>query len=371
MGIVFFCQSCGARFEVDSKMAGKRGRCKKCGQMMEIPKPEALASMVGMPALVGAGVGEAGAAAVKRVTKSTHDVAEGPGVDQWLGGASSNVGLAPLSVDQMRSPFGKQQTAKRKAVDDDLGDGLPYAMQTPAKGEKRGRASAPVSGVKMLYRKEVGTVLKILRLINEAAYLVSVPFIMVFLLGTLTRSHSMAVLGATVVVLLNLGRAVTGFVNVAVVPCRESPLQGILFLIPPLTFIYLSQHWQKLKKPTMRVVGPALTILAVVAAFAYIPSLSGKGKLSGNVVDRLKAGAATLKSEVKGQVKEAEALDLQTIQEKAEAGLKSIGDRAKAEPSSATPEPKSDDAPKGLLRGLEKKINDALDSTGGKSSDKP
>ena len=372
MGIVFFCQSCGARFEVDSRMAGKRGRCKKCGQMMSIPKAESLASMMAMPALVGAGAG-AGAGVVREI----HPASEAPGVEKWLGGAASNVGLAPLTVDQIRSPFGKQQTAKRKAADDDLGDGLPYAVEQFDKGDKRGRATKPVSGVKMAYRKELNSVLKILRMINEAAYLVSVPFLMILLLGILTRSHSMEVFGATVVVLLNIGRVVTGIVNLAVVPFRESPLQGILFLIPPFTFIYLSQHWNKLKKPAMRVVGPLLTILAVVAAFSFIPSISGKTKATGSVVDRLKAGASTLKSDIKGQIKEAESLDLQSLQQKAEAGLKSIGDRAKAQskgdgdPAPEAAEPKSDDAPRGFLRNVEKKINDALDSTGGKSIDKP
>ena len=51
MGIVFFCQSCGARFEVPDRMAGKKGRCKKCGQYMPVPKAEQLASMAAMPAL--------------------------------------------------------------------------------------------------------------------------------------------------------------------------------------------------------------------------------------------------------------------------------------------------------------------------------
>jgi hypothetical protein len=40
MGIVFFCRSCGARFEVDLRMAGKRGHCKKCGQQMTIPRAD-------------------------------------------------------------------------------------------------------------------------------------------------------------------------------------------------------------------------------------------------------------------------------------------------------------------------------------------
>ena len=51
MGIVFFCQSCGARFEVDPRMAGKKGHCKKCGQYMAIPRAEEIASMAAMPAL--------------------------------------------------------------------------------------------------------------------------------------------------------------------------------------------------------------------------------------------------------------------------------------------------------------------------------
>ena len=45
MGVVFFCQSCGARFEVEARLAGKKGRCKQCGQYMTVPKAEHLASM--------------------------------------------------------------------------------------------------------------------------------------------------------------------------------------------------------------------------------------------------------------------------------------------------------------------------------------
>ena len=38
MSIVFFCQSCGSRFNVDPRMAGKQGRCKKCGEQMTVPQ---------------------------------------------------------------------------------------------------------------------------------------------------------------------------------------------------------------------------------------------------------------------------------------------------------------------------------------------
>ena len=68
---------------------------------------------------------------------------------------------------------------------------------------------------------------------------------MLALLGLLVGSRSLMVLGATVVVALNLGRIVAGVANLVVIPFRESPLQGIFFLIPPITFVYLAQNWQK------------------------------------------------------------------------------------------------------------------------------
>ncbi len=61
MGVVFFCQSCGARFEVESRLAGKKGRCKQCGQYMTVPKAEQLASSVSMPAMAMAGAERGGA----------------------------------------------------------------------------------------------------------------------------------------------------------------------------------------------------------------------------------------------------------------------------------------------------------------------
>ncbi len=57
MNIVFFCRSCGSRFEVDPRASGKQGRCKKCGQRMTVPKAGEVASMASMPALAMAGVG--------------------------------------------------------------------------------------------------------------------------------------------------------------------------------------------------------------------------------------------------------------------------------------------------------------------------
>ena len=64
-----------------------------------------------------------------------------------------------------------------------------------------------------------------------------------------------------------------------------------MFLVPPLTFIYLSNHWKKLKKPALRVVEPAVTIALVVVAFTFVPSLRSKaGGASGDLKTRLVGG---------------------------------------------------------------------------------
>ena len=103
------------------------------------------------------------------------------------------------------------------------------------------------------------------------------------------------VLGATAVIVLNIGRIVAGVANLAVIPFRESPIQGILFLIPPITFFYLYQNWHKVHRPVKRIVGPIVTIALVAAAFVAEPWLRGGGKAKGSIQDQVKSGVGTLK----------------------------------------------------------------------------
>ncbi len=94
MNIVFFCQSCGARFEVDPRMAGKKGHCKKCGQYMSIPRAQEIASMAAMPALAMAGAGAVAGAS-------------GPSIGTGSARMTSQVGLAPITIDRM--PAGRRE----------------------------------------------------------------------------------------------------------------------------------------------------------------------------------------------------------------------------------------------------------------------
>jgi len=238
MSVVFFCQSCGSRFEVDEKAAGKQGRCNKCGQRMTVPKGEPIAPKAVVPALAAAAAGKGPGA---------------PAGSNWLGEMAGNIGLVPLTSDDLPA-IGKQ---KPPSLADDWGDDKPYELAKPDR-VSRGRSYTPVSRAKMLWRRQLGGIENLFRWINQTAYLLSVPFIMLLLFGAVTRNRHLAIIGAVVVVVLNIGRLISGFANLAVIPFRD----GI--------------NWKRLKKPTRRLIEPVFTIGMVVAAFTFLPSLSGK-----------------------------------------------------------------------------------------------
>jgi hypothetical protein len=242
MRIAFFCQGCGSRFEVDEKAAGKTGRCNKCGQRTTVPKGESELRKTVAPALAVAGAGP---------------VQQPPAGSNWLANMASSVGLAPLTSDRL-VPIGTKR--KRSPLDDDLGDGKPYELAKPERvpGVSPGQSSKPAGRVTILWRHQLRMLERLFRWLNQTAYLLSVPFIMLLLFGAVTRNQHLAVVGATIVVVLNIGRLISGFANVAVVPFRD----GI--------------DWKRLKKPIGRLIEPVFTIGLVAAAFVFLPGLSGK-----------------------------------------------------------------------------------------------
>jgi hypothetical protein len=299
MAIVFFCQSCGARFEVAPSMAGKRGHCKKCGQVMTIPRAEEIASMSAMPALAMAGAGASPAPG------GPAGAADGASIGAVLRAGISHAGLAPITVDRM--PHLRKSPAKPSPLDD-AEDSKPYALATPVR-ETRGRAHRQDNAALNLWRRQVGAIQKIFRKINQAAYLISVPFLMVLILGVVVQNRQLALLGATAVVLLNIGRLVAGAANLALVPLRDGA------------------NVKKMKKPLGRVIEPALTIGLVVLAFIFIPWLSRGASAKGNLVGRIRAGAQGLKKDMKGEVDRY--VDVEKLGAQAQENLKALGDKAR------------------------------------------
>src|SRR5262249_7838121 len=137
----------------------------------------------------------------------------------------------------------------------------------------------------------LGGIQRILRWINETAYFISVPFIMLLLFGTAVRNRPMALLGAAVVVLLNIGRLATAGAGLASVPLRD----GL--------------NWKKLKKPLRRLAEPVMTIGLVGLAFLFIPFLStGKPSTKG-VAGRINAGLEALEKRALGELDTAKAIE--------------------------------------------------------------
>ncbi|MDR3618618.1 MAG: hypothetical protein P4L85_04645 [Paludisphaera borealis] len=336
MSIVFFCQNCGARFDVDAHAAGKQGRCKHCGQKMVVPQAGSLASLAATPHL-------ARAMATATAARAADDASSAEGGPDWLARMGSQAVLAPLTVDRMP---GLRKPVPKPTPMDDLGDSKPYALiEAPKARRVSVGSSRPAGEVKILWRRQLGTIQKAFRWINETAYLISVPFIMLIFLGAMMHNRPMALLGAAVVVVLNIGRIVSGVANIVVIPFRESPLQGILFLIPPITFFYMANHWSKLRKPTQRVMGPLLTIGLVILAFTFIPSLSGKAAASGGVKGRLKATVTDLKQSIKSEAGQLKNLDLKSL----------------AAPAPAESKPAAESDAPGALQQLETKVQGAKD----------
>ncbi len=300
--IHFQCPACAAPFDVDERLAGRTGRCKRCGGRMKIPSEGASQKITARaaPQRVAAAVAANGPRLSPIVpvapARPQSSLAAGRPIN-WLEAVNSQVALAPISMDGLRG------LGNRTSPMDEPSIPGPYKLATaPSLPAMRYAAGKPAGAVTRGYRQGMGQVQKLFRWINQSAYLVSVPFLMCLLLGLAVGNHSLMVLGATAVIALNIGRIVAGVANLVVIPFRDSPIQGILFLIPPLTFIYIAQNWHKTKRPVERIVGPILTIGLVALGFIAEPWVKGESKSNGSIEDQARAGVQRLKKGVKGKV---------------------------------------------------------------------
>ncbi|MGO8900453.1 MAG: hypothetical protein ACLQU5_19205 [Isosphaeraceae bacterium] len=335
--IHFECPACAAPFDVDERLAGRAGRCKRCGGRMKIPS-QAASEAVPAPAPAQRPRTMAAAApAGPRLTpigpmapsRPQPSLAAGRPIN-WLEAVNSQVALAPISMDNLRG------LGNRPSPMDEPSIPGPYKLATaPSLPALEAIGGKPAGTLTRGYRHGMGKVQKLFRWLNESAYLVSVPFLMCLLLGLAVGNRSLMVLGATAVVVLNIGRIVAGVANLVVIPFRESPIQGVFFLIPPITFFYMYQNWHKVHKPVKRIVGPILTIALVAAAFVAEPLLRGGGKSKGSLKEQVKSGVGSLKKEMQEQIGKVPNLNvdhLRAIQNKAEGALKPLnaGDALKA-----------------------------------------
>ena len=369
MQISFSCDSCKSPFTVDAQLAGRHGRCNACGHRTLIPSPVVTdrADARQKDRRPGGSVAAAGPTFDPQRGRSEARLATGPGPSPaggrsvgWLNTVNSQIALKLVSMEKV--PVVRRRTEE---VEDPA---TSYKAVIPRELRQKHRiTSRPAGKLRLSYLRGINSYQQffrkfswLFRWINETAYGLAIPFMLLAIVGGIMNNHSLTVMGLSVIVLLNIVRLVAGLANLIAISFRDSPIKGLLFLIPPVTVFLLWQNRKKWHKTIKRSVSPVLTIFLVLLAYAYVPWLNGNKKAQANLGNTLRNAARNLENdlqdsvskikkkgrEVEGELpRKMEKLKLNEIKDQA---LKSIDDLSqkvrKSTESNSLPEKKEPDA---------------------------
>jgi hypothetical protein len=335
MSIVFTCENCGRRFKVDDRSQGRRGRCSTCRHAMRIPSDgvaEHLDAHASPPA------SEPGAdLPFKLSPPEPHPMAHQvvvPGLSEPAPAhpvepRDSKFAPAPAAPGM---EHGHGPHVQFELLDDDADHGLGVAV-SPAiarglaeiadfekdrkgyriEGDRSGvfsllrlRQDGPAGWVYSKWRAGVGSVLKVFRWVDTWAYLFSIPFLILMILGIAAENRSSIHTGAVVVVLANYGRFWAHLLAFFIRPFKDGPLQGLGFLFPPYMIYYLSTRWDSMKKILRRIATSCIPILGVVLIYAFDPTANPAVKNVQGVGARLEAGKHQLDKEIASEFEDLE-----------------------------------------------------------------
>lgn len=346
MKLSFACESCGTKFSnVAAEMAGRPCRCNKCGHRFRVPGSPAAA-----PQLVGAGVATSSAASAPKPSLPQPPAGKTPPAapmvsQRVLQTIQSQIALAPVSTDRLRV-----LAAKKHDDDFTVSDRTPYQLAEPVPtSNTKKKKFRPAKAVKQTYSNELRKLQKWFRYFNELGLELTVPFFVLIPFGYILQKGNWSSFGAIMVLVINLLRLGFGLANILVIPFRESPLQGLLFFVPP--WPYLRKHWNKFSKPFGRVVSPVSFILGVVFLYAFMPAWVGhkpdtkvvprdpngkpiqkedesgfKAPTVQGIGKKLQKGAATLKQDFTGKMKDAQDFSGDKLKDLGDKAVKGIND---------------------------------------------
>lgn len=323
MLMLFTCEHCGKRIQVDARMQGRKGRCSKCGQAMRIPRvdatqppplPTAAAARpvedhhahAHTPAHVEPPVPPADAAASPfrlsppearpEVGRTYFDVppvlTEPEHVHHHLVDDEAPSSFELLVDDSepadqaLASPEVRRGLAELEEFQKDRG---PYRMADDLDSRffRWARGSRPAGWITTQWRKAVGLVLKVLRFIDDWAYLISVPFLILIIFAIAIGHRGLVHTGAVVVVLINFGRFWTDLMALLVRPFKEGPAHGVFFFFPPYGIYFMSKHWDAFKGILRRLATSCIPIIGVILAYAFIPFIDPEIQQAPNVPAKL------------------------------------------------------------------------------------
>ena len=327
--MLFTCERCGKRIKVDVRSRGKRGRCSHCGQVMVIPHSEGDAHAPGparphahgpppLPSHAHAhepsptadapfrlnppeprpGDSHAPPILVEPAHLERHATAEGFSEFELIA-EDTNPETAALASPEIQR--GLQQLEEFQK------DRLPYELSgSPDKSLlfRWDRASGPAGWLLVKWRKGVGLVLRGLRFVDDWAYLISVPFIVLIVFAIAIESRGLVHTGAVVVVLANYGRFWADLLAILVRPFKEGPVHGLAFLFPPYGIYYLWTRRDKFKSTFRRLLTSCIPIVLVVLAYAYLPFINPAAKDARSFPEKIRSGERELVNEIREDVNE-------------------------------------------------------------------
>ena len=173
--ITFSCQRCATRFKVSEKLAGKKARCKKCGQTLQVP-PVPAASVV------ATGLFRLGSVQADSLPTRTAAQAES-GLASPRGRASLVSAWPTLSLGDLKAVAERQRQWEE---DGNVEYELEKSVDTPA-AMPAPRIAQPVGSL-FWGRGGIAEVLLIaLRKISDYAYLISLPCLLLMLLAIISK----------------------------------------------------------------------------------------------------------------------------------------------------------------------------------------
>ncbi len=316
MFMLFTCEHCGTRIKVNGRSQGKRGRCSKCGQVMIIPHMES------QPPAVPAHAREAARQSDAPFRLSPPDdrprVAHGPPVlvephhlehhatpegfsEFELIAGDANPEEASLASPEVRRGLRELDEFQKDPHPYKLVDSLEQSFLS-----RWSRDSGPASWVVVKWRQAVGGILRLLRWVDDWAYMISVPFIVLAIFAIAVQNPKLVHLSSVVVVLANYGRFWTDLVALFVRPFKEGPIHGIAFLFPPYGAYYLWTRRDKFKPTLRRLLTSCIPIILVVLAYAYLPFVNPAAKDAKGLGEKLRSGERELIHEIRDDLKQVE-----------------------------------------------------------------
>ncbi len=336
--MLFSCHHCGKRIKIDARFQGKRGRCSNCGQVMVIPhmetdSPTATPAHAHRPAAPPArahapqpahasdapfrlsppderpSASHVPPVLVEPEHLERHATAEGFSEFDLIAG-DDNPEEAALASPAVRR--GLRELAEFQK------DPRPYKLVDSLENSflaRWGRDAGPAGWIVVKWRQGVGLILRLLRFIDDWAYLISIPFIVLAIFAIAAGNREWVHLGAVVVLLANYGRFWVDLLAIFVRPFKEGPVHGLAFLFPPYGIYYVWTRWDTFRPTFRRLLTSCIPIVLVVLAYAYLPFVNPAAKDAKGLPEKIRSGGRELAKEIREDVNQIRE-DVRKLEEK-------------------------------------------------------